>query len=114
MEKRIYRNLQDIHEYLTYAVAFGKGADVDTLTKDTMRALSIERALEIAGEAAKQIPENTRQQFPDVPWRTMAGLRDVLAHNYRGVRKEVLLQIINQTAPAALVEIEKILKEHKR
>jgi uncharacterized protein with HEPN domain len=113
MDRKIYRRLQDIVEYLGYAITFGEGANVEMLSVDVMRALSIERALEIAGEAAKQIPEDFRQLHPAIEWRTMAGLRDVLAHNYRGIRKEVILTILSETAPLAISQITEILKEGK-
>ncbi|MBW1683091.1 MAG: DUF86 domain-containing protein, partial [Deltaproteobacteria bacterium] len=43
------------------------------------------RNFEIIGEAAKRIPEDYRQKYPDIPWRLMAGFRDVLIHCYEGV-----------------------------
>lgn len=46
---------------------------------------AIFRRLEIIGEAVKNIPEDVRIQFPEIPWRRIAGLRDVLIHNYFGV-----------------------------
>ena len=46
---------------------------------------AIIRRLEIIGEAVKKIPDNIRNQYPDVPWRQIAGLRDVVIHEYFGV-----------------------------
>ena len=46
--------------------------------------------LEIIGEAAKHIPDEVRRRYPDIAWREMAGLRDILAHAYFGLDDEVL------------------------
>lgn len=43
------------------------------------------RSLEVIGEAAKQVPDATRAQFPDIEWKKMAGMRDRLIHDYGGV-----------------------------
>ena len=43
------------------------------------------RNLELLGEAAKRIPDDVRRRYPQVPWRRIAGLRDVLAHAYFGL-----------------------------
>ena len=52
------------------------------------------RNLEIIGEATKKIPDEMRAQVPDVPWRNIAGLRDVLAHEYFGIDLEILWDVI--------------------
>ncbi|MBW7960591.1 DUF86 domain-containing protein, partial [Patescibacteria group bacterium] len=46
------------------------------------------RRLEIIGEATKNIPEAIRSQYPDLPWKKMAGLRDVVIHDYSEVVEE--------------------------
>lgn len=44
--------------------------------------LALQRSMEIIGEAVKQIPDEIRIQYPNIPWRSIAGLRDVLSHRY--------------------------------
>ncbi|MCT7988479.1 HepT-like ribonuclease domain-containing protein [Laspinema olomoucense] len=48
----------------------------------------------IIGEATKQIPDSLRQQYPEIPWRQVAGLRDVIAHTYFIVNPQIVWDII--------------------
>ncbi len=52
---------------------------------------AISRRLEIIGEATKVISQTTRQKYPEVPWKEMAGMRDKLTHEYFGVDMEITL-----------------------
>jgi uncharacterized protein with HEPN domain len=45
----------------------------------------VERKLEIIGEATKRIPDDFKKQHPEIPWKDMAGMRDILIHQYTGV-----------------------------
>jgi uncharacterized protein with HEPN domain len=60
---------------------------------------AIFRRLEIIGEAIKNIPEEIRIQFPEIPWRKIAGLRDVLIHNYFGIMPDRLWKVIKKDIP---------------
>jgi len=42
------------------------------------------------GEATKRLPDQVREQYPDIPWRSIAGLRDKVIHGYIGVDYELL------------------------
>ena len=68
------------------------------------------RNLEIIGEAAKQIPENVRQQHPKIEWKKMAGLRDILIHNYLGVDLSEVWVIIAERLPQLKAELQEIAK----
>lgn len=67
------------------------------------------RNLEIIGEATKQISKELRDQNPHVPWREMAGLRDVLIHHYFGVDNEIVWNVVEKELPALKEKIRKIL-----
>lgn len=66
------------------------------------------RNLEILGEAAKNIPEELRQRYPEVNWRGVAGLRDVLAHAYFALDEAALWRIVQVDIPQLLNLLEKI------
>ena len=68
------------------------------------------RQLEIIGEATKQLSRELRAQYPDVPWRRMAGLRDVLIHEYFGVDLTAVWQLTLTEIPRLKGRVEIILK----
>jgi len=66
------------------------------------------RRLEIIGEAVKNIPEKFRKQYPEVPWKQIAGMRDVLIHEYSGVNLKRTLKVINEDLADLKTKILKI------
>jgi uncharacterized protein with HEPN domain len=69
---------------------------------------AIFRRLEIIGEAIKNIPEEIRIQFPEIPGRKVAGLRDVLIHNYFGIMPDRLWKVVKQDIPTFKVQMDKV------
>lgn len=67
------------------------------------------RNLEVMGEAAKRIPDDYKASLPIIPWRGLAGLRDVLIHQYEGVSLDEVWSIVENELPALRVTIKKIL-----
>lgn len=57
------------------------------------------RNLEIIGEAMKNIPEEIRVKYPDIEWRKIAGLRDILIHAYFGIDTETVWDIVKNKLP---------------
>ncbi len=60
---------------------------------------AVMRRLEIIGEATKNIPDNFRNKYPDIPWREIAGMRDILIHNYFGVDLDLTWTTIKENIP---------------
>jgi len=71
---------------------------------------AVMRNLQIIGEATKNVPLEIRNRYPEVEWRKIAGLRDVLAHAYFSLENEILWDIIQNKVPPLLKQVQHILE----
>jgi len=67
------------------------------------------RQLEIVGEATKRVSEDLRERYPEVPWRRISGLRDVLIHDYMGVDLDAVWQLTQRNVPELKKNLQEIL-----
>ena len=102
--------LEDIRSAAVKAQAFIAGMPYEVFAADERTAFAVVRALEIVGEAAKRIPQEVRDQNPDVPWRAMAGIRDKLIHDYTSVNLEIVWQVVDRDLPALRSQVEAALR----
>jgi len=81
------------------AVEMTEGRSRSDLDADRQLNLALVRLLEVVGEAAARVPEDYRQQHPDIPWRDIADLRNRLIHGYDTVNFDILWTIIRKDLP---------------
>jgi uncharacterized protein with HEPN domain len=77
--------------------------------QDSMVHDAVLRNFEVIGEAAKRLDDTYRQAHPEIPWRALAGLRDVLIHQYEGVDLERVWAIVEQEVPRLKEAISPLL-----
>ncbi len=113
--KREYLDfLKDIADAAGKAERFTEGMDAEGFAKSEMTVDAVARALEIIGEAAKNIPPEVKERHPGVPWKRMAGLRDVLAHGYFAVDLSRVWAITRKEIPALKTAITRVLEDEIR
>ncbi|MBT9281652.1 MAG: DUF86 domain-containing protein [Hydrogenibacillus schlegelii] len=90
---------------------YTEGMDLSGFLKNDMAYDAVLRNLEIIGEAVKKVPEEVRERYPDVAWRAIAGLRDILAHAYFALDNAMLWDIVQNRVPLLLDQMRRILEE---
>jgi uncharacterized protein with HEPN domain len=80
-----------------------------TFLSDPMIQDAVCRNFEIVGEAAKRVSDTTRNLYPEIPWRFVAGFRDVLIHQYAGVDIGLVWERVEKDLPPLIASLEKIL-----
>jgi uncharacterized protein with HEPN domain len=91
--------LRDILDAVEKAGEFTHGIEFDQFAADPRTHFAVVRALEIIGEAAKNVPITIREQHPDIPWSEMARMRDKLIHSYFGVDLRVVWRTVQEDLP---------------
>jgi uncharacterized protein with HEPN domain len=111
-QPRQYRDfVEDILQASKKATEFLGGLSLAEFALDEKTAFAVVRTLEIVGEAAKRISQDVRDRYPDVPWRSMSGIRDKLIHDYVTVNLEIVWRTVNEDLPALIPAMEAILAD---
>jgi uncharacterized protein with HEPN domain len=91
---------------------FVAGYEKVDFKKDEKSSLAVVRLLEVLGEAAKSLSEECRGNYPQIPWRQIAGTRDRLIHGYFDIDLDIVWNIVYSDLPALIVQLEKAVQEN--
>jgi len=90
-------------------LAYSEQVDYAEFSRKTMVYDAIVRNLEVIGEASKKLPDHVLAEMPEIEWRKVIGLRDVIAHGYFGLNAHVLWDVVRNRIPALRTAVRRVL-----
>jgi uncharacterized protein with HEPN domain len=103
--------LEDILESIGRIETYVEGVSKADFENDTEKQDALVRRLEIFGQAVKGLPQDLRDLHPQVPWREIAGARDILAHEYFRVDLDLAWDMIQHNVPELKRNVGEILAD---
>jgi uncharacterized protein with HEPN domain len=99
MKRNIKLYLQDIWESTLAIEEYTQNLAEEEFYSNRQAQDAIVRRLEIIGEAVKNIDDDFRNKYPQIPWKKIAGMRDIIAHEYFGVKLERVWDVLRKDLP---------------
>jgi uncharacterized protein with HEPN domain len=110
-KRTVLEYLRDILGEMKKAERFVAGLEFSQFAANEEKVYAVTRALEIIGEASKSVPKSVAKRYSSVPWREMAGMRDVLIHDYPAVNVTVVWRTVTEDISRLKPLVERVFAE---
>ncbi len=108
---RVRNWLRVMKTNLLYAKTFVQEISFDEFLSNIEKQYSTARAIEVAGEVSKKIPRTIRSKYSSVPWREIAGMRDILIHAFDKIDLQIVWQVANKHSIDVARELSQLISE---
>jgi len=106
---RDQQSLQDIVNAAQEILNFTAGLDSAELASDRRTQAAVLYEIVVIGEATKRLSSEFRNQYPTIPWRDIAGMRDIVAHQYDRVDPEIVWDVVHTEIPGLIAMLKPLL-----
>ena len=104
--------LYDILQSIQKIEGFTRGLSLDNLVSDERTKDAILRNIQVIGDASKNLPGTFIAEHPEIDWKGIAGMRDILTHRYFHVDWNVVWASIQEELPVLKLQMERLFQEH--
>ena len=105
---RLY--LDDILDSINKITLYIEDMDLDVFSTDQKTIDAVVRNLEIIGEAARNLSDEIKESITEIEWKKIVGLRNILIHEYFGINKEIIWNIVQTKLPPLQAACRKLLE----
>lgn len=113
MKRNVKLYLQDIWESILAIEEYTQNLSEDRFYSNRQVQDAIIRRLKIIGEAVKNIDDDIRDKYPQIPWKKIAGMRDIIAHEYFGVKLDRVWDVVRKDLPNLKEKIGTVIEEEE-
>jgi uncharacterized protein with HEPN domain len=110
MSKDPKEYLRHILEECKFIDSYCKNIKKDEFVNDEVLKRAVTRSIGIIGEATKKVPDDFKEIWKGVEWKSMAGMRDRLIHDYFGINYSIVWDVVKNKIPILITEIEQLIE----
>lgn len=111
MSKEPIESIRHIAEERSYIISVSNDLSIDVFLSDETLKRAIVRSLEIIGEATERVPTDFREKYSSIQWKSMAGMRDRLIHDYFGINYLIVWDVVINKIPELNDQIKEALNQ---